>query len=101
MPTGGSFQRFDKGRRAGTGKPRCRLFYRRELRLLNAAVDARELRRDAATERLDGDNGDDGDQGEKQAVLDHAGTTLAVGIELGLDPGPENEEVHGLSSGCC
>src|SRR5687767_7839824 len=67
---------------------------KRSMVLVQAAVDAGELLRDAATERLDGDNGDDGDQGEKQAVLDHAGTTLAVGVELGLDPGLENEKVH-------
>src|SRR5688572_5972845 len=50
---------------------------KRSMALLQVAVDGGELRRDAATERPDGDDRDHGDEGEKQAVLDHAGTTLA------------------------
>src|SRR5207245_11046726 len=52
---------------------------------------------DAAAEGLDGHDGDDGDQGEEQAVLDHAGTGLVVGVELGLEPGLQNEKVHLIS----
>src|SRR5436190_1909720 len=63
-------------------------------RLVERAVDRGELRGDAAPEGLHGDDGDDGDEGEQQAVLHHAGTGLVVGVELGLEPGLQNEKVH-------
>src|ERR1051325_10916533 len=69
-------------------------------RLVERAVDRGELRGDAAPEGLHGDDGDDGDEGEQQAVLHHAGTGLVVGVELGLEPGLQNEKVH-LNSPLC
>src|SRR2546421_7426842 len=65
--------------------------------LVEGARDRGELGGDAAAEGLDGHDGDDGDQGEEQAVLDHAGTGLVVGVELGLEPGLQNEKVHLIS----
>src|SRR5919109_3434738 len=62
-----------------------------------AATNGLELRRHALAEGLEGDDGDDGDQGEEQAVLDHAGPTLAVDVELGLDPGLQDVKVHVIS----
>src|SRR5688500_4383671 len=61
---------------------------------VEAGVDLAELGRDAAAEGPEGDNGDDGDEGQEQAVLHHARTALAVDVELGLDPGLQNEKVH-------
>src|SRR5438105_6541214 len=57
--------------------------------LVQAAGDRGELGGDAVAEGLHGHDGDDGDQGEEQAVLDHAGTGLVAGVELGVDPGLE------------
>src|SRR5207253_3212345 len=87
-----------KRRRAGAGlASQRRLFNRLCLRrveaavrwrtwlaaLLQRAVDRGELRRDAGPEGLHGHDGDHGDESEEQAVLDHAGTGLVVGVELG------------------
>src|SRR5204863_1728820 len=68
--------------------------------LLQRAVDRGELRRDAGPEGLHGHDGDDGDESQEQAVFDHAGTGLVVGVELGLEPGLQNEKVH-LNSPLC
>src|SRR5438105_4271482 len=69
----------------------------RSMELVQAARDRGELGRDAAAEGLDGHDGDDGDQGQEQAVLDHAGTGLVAGVELGVEPGLQDEKVHVIS----
>src|SRR6266550_6126815 len=67
--------------------------------LVEAGADGAELGGDVGPEGLQGDDGDDGDEGQEEAVLHHAGATLAVGVELGLDPGLQHEKVH-CSSSC-
>src|SRR5688572_29558422 len=64
------------------------------LRGAEAGVDRAELAGNAAAEGPQGDDGDDGDEGQEQAVFHHAGTTLVGDVELGLDPGLQNEKVH-------
>src|SRR5947208_10591197 len=67
--------------------------------LVQAGTEGAELGRHVAPPIFQGDDGDDGDEGQEEAVLHHAGATLAVGVELGLDPGLEHEKVH-CSSSC-
>src|SRR2546423_15055304 len=64
--------------------------------LVQAGADGAELGGDVGPEGLQGDDGDHGDEGQEEAVLHHAGATLAVGVELGLDPGLQHEKVHGI-----
>src|SRR5258705_5738154 len=90
-----------KAEEPALGMTRRRLRYRLAIRLVEAAVYARELGRHVVAQRLHGHDGDDRNEGQEQSVLDHAGTPLPVGVELRLEPGLENEQVHGLSSGCC
>src|SRR5436305_1572901 len=87
--------RTDRREEAGAGTPRRRPHRRA---LVEAGADVVELGRDVGPEGLHGDQSDHGDEGQKQAVLHHAGATLAVGVELGLEPGLENEEIHCSSS---
>src|SRR5882724_10119051 len=72
----------------------------RSMVLVQAAVDRGELGGDAGPEGLDGHDGDDGNEGQEQAVLHHARTGLVAGVELGVDPGLENEKVHVVFSSC-
>src|SRR5437867_4435893 len=80
-------------RRSRRRLTRRRLPSKRSGLAADRVAHAVELVGDVASEGLQSGDGDHSDEGKEQAVLDHAGATL-VAVELGKDPGLQNEQVH-------
>src|SRR5882672_10686983 len=61
---------------------------------LQVVADVAEVARHPGADELDGDDRHDGDEGDEEAVLDHGRATVVLD-ELRLEPGLENEQIHG------